>query len=184
MTIHIIHLPSRTDRLAILERELLLQSIENYKIWEGISDEEMPCRGICKAHKRIVEYAQKNKLSEIVIAEDDLKFTSLGAYRFFLQNKPSDFDMYLAGINHGVIGDDNTVEHFLGTTFYIISERFYNCFLSLPENRHLDRALKGKGKFVVCNPFTVIPQDGYSDNLKLVISYEYCLRGRNLYKQE
>jgi len=49
--LHIIHLKKRKDRAQLLNKELIEQDITNFKIWEGILDEEHPKRGIAKAHK-------------------------------------------------------------------------------------------------------------------------------------
>jgi hypothetical protein len=76
------------------------------------------------------------------------------------------------------------VDDFSGLTFYMISERFYDIFLSIPEHDNLDRSLRNKGEFVVCNPFTVIQYDGFSDNAKKYCSYGDCLRGRTLFGVE
>ena len=116
MVLNIIHLPHRTDRLKLLNQELIEQNILDYKIWDGIIDKSIPQKGISQAHKQIVKYAQEEKLSEILIAEDDLYFTAKGAFDYFLKNKPSDFDIYLGGIHEGKVKQDNTVADFSGTT--------------------------------------------------------------------
>lgn len=181
MTINIIHLSDRLDRKKSLKKELTEQCILDYKIWGGIIDLKNPARGISKAHKQIVKYARNNSFKEILIAEDDLKFTSKGAFNFFLQNKPKDFDIYLAGIYFGELNTDSTVKDFSGLTCYIINQRFFDIFLSMPEDENLDRSLKNKGKFVVCNPFTVIQYNGFSDNVKRDCNYDSYLQGRKLF---
>ena len=182
MTINIIHLSNRIDREKSFCKELYEQNISDYKIWEGISDAKIPYRGISKAHKQIVKHAQDNSLQEILIAEDDLKFTSTGSFEFFLKNKPKDFDIYLGGIYFGDLNIDNTVSDFSGLTFYIINQRFFETFLSIGEDDNIDRGLKNKGKFVVCNPFVVIQCNGFSDNMKRYCNYDSYLMGRKLFK--
>jgi hypothetical protein len=181
MRLNIIHLFHRTDRWKLLMREITEQEITKYKIWSGIIDESLPCRGISQAHKQIVKDAKKNKLPEVLIGEDDLHFTAPGAFDFFLRNKPSDYDIYLGGIVYGKIMEDNTVDDFSGNTLYLVNERFYDTILSVPEEYHLDRALKCRGKFIVSNPFVVIPQNGYSDNHKREFNYLSYLKGRKLF---
>ena len=183
MTINIIHLSGRLDREKSLKKELIEQNISDYKIWEGIIDPNIPSRGISKAHKQIVKYGLDNSLQEILIAEDDLKFTSKGAFEFFLKSKPKDFDIYLSGIYFGELSVDNIVKDFSGLTCYIINQRFFKTFLSLPENDNIDRCLKNKGTFVVCNPFTVIQYNGFSDNVKRHCNYDNYLKGRKLYER-
>lgn len=182
MLLNIIHLPKRVDRLELLKKELLVQKIEKHKIWDGIINPIIPVQGISQAHKQIVRYAQREKLPEILIGEDDLHFTEKGAFRFFINNKPNDYDIYLGGILDGKIKKDSTVDDFSGLTLYFINERFYNIFLSMPENTNLDRALRNKGKFLVCNPFVVVQHNGFSDNVKQFCNYDEFLKDRNLFR--
>lgn len=51
MTLHIIHLPERQDRLVLLKAELEQQNIQDFRIWEGIRNTENPKKGISIAHK-------------------------------------------------------------------------------------------------------------------------------------
>lgn len=182
MPLHILHLSNRIDREKSFKKELKEQNISDYKVWEGIIDAHTPCRGISKAHKQIVKFALDNSFPEILIAEDDLKFTSKGAFDFFIKNKPTDFDIYLSGIYSGEINADNEVKDFSGLTFYIINQRFFGTFLSMPENENIDRCLSNKGKFIVCNPFTVIQYNGFSDNVKRYCNYDTYLKGRDLFE--
>lgn len=181
MLINIIHLPHRTDRMKSLIDQLGQQNITNYKIWNGIADANLPAKGISQAHKQIVRYARENQLTEVLIAEDDLQFTAKGAFAFFLENKPPDFDLYLASIYIGEIKEDNTVGDFSGLTFYIINEKYYDTFLAAPEHDNLDRLIKNTGRFVVCSPFTVIQQNGFSNNVGTYCNYDAFLLGRKLF---
>lgn len=181
MRLNIIHLKHRADRLESLEQEIAGQGITNYKIWDGIIDPILPCRGISQAHKQIINDAKEKGLSEVLIGEDDLHFTALGAFNYFLRNKPLDYDIYLGGIVYGKISENDIVNDFSGITFYLASERFYDTILSIPEEYHLDRALKNKGKFIVCNPFIVVPHNGYSDNHKRECDYQPYLKDRKLF---
>lgn len=61
-------------------------------------------------------------------------------------------------------------------------KKFYNIFLSLPEEKDIDRSLAHKGKFIVCNPFVAIQQNGFSDNQKKYQNYEMYLQNRQLFK--
>jgi hypothetical protein len=179
--VNIIHLQHRADRMELLLDQLEQQNIKNYKIWNGIVNPKIIAKGISQAHKQIVRFAKENQLPEILIAEDDLKFTTKNAFSFFLKNKPSDFDIYLASIYLGEIKEDNTVDDFSGLTFYIIREDYYDTFLSTPEHDNLDRLIKYTGKFIVCNPFTVIQQNGFSDNVGMYCNYDALLSGRKLF---
>src|ERR1035437_4748267 len=138
MELNIIHLPTRVDRWNLLQKELQEQNITDIKIWNGIIDSTLILRGISQAHKQIVKDAKEKNLSEVLIGEDDLHFTSKGAFKFFLDNKPKDFDIYLGSVLHGRLKADNTVVDFSGTTLYMVRKRFYDAFLSVPENIHID----------------------------------------------
>lgn len=96
--LNIIHLPHRIDRWTILMEELRSQSISNYRIWDGIIDGGLSCRGISKAHKQIVAFAKLNHMQYVLIGEDDLHFTAPGAFNFYCDNIPQDFDLFLGGI--------------------------------------------------------------------------------------
>jgi hypothetical protein len=39
MLLHIIHLKNRKDRIQLLEKQIVEQSIVNYKLWEGVLEE-------------------------------------------------------------------------------------------------------------------------------------------------
>lgn len=182
MQLNIIHLPQRTDRLELLKRELIEEEVTDYKIWNGVLDNFNPMKGISKAHKQIIEYAKYNFLPEVLIAEDDLKFTDKGAFQFYLKNKPLDYDIYLASIYLGEIAKDNSVKDFSGLTFYMVNQKFYDKILSIPEHDNLDRLLRNTGNFFVCNPFPVIQYNGFSDNVKKYCNYDHYFRNRPLFK--
>lgn len=180
MKLNVIHLNDRVDRKNLLDFELSTQNINDYKIWPGIRD-PFPKRGIAKAHKQIIKYAKEKTLKSIMICEDDIKFTAPKAYNYFIRNEPLDYDIYLGGIIWGNIQNDNSVTDFAGLTLYIVKQQFYDTFLSLPENIDIDRALSGKGKFIVCNPFVAIQHNGYSDNSEEYRNYDLFIKDRKLF---
>jgi len=184
MQLHIIHLQERRDGLQQLEKQLVDQEILNYRIWDGVIDKENPKRGIAQAHKQIVKWASVQQLPSILIAEDDIKFTAKGAFEYFIRNEPKEFDLYLGGITYGTIDTHNLTTDFAGTHLYQINQRFYNTFLSLPEEKDIDRSLANKGRFVVCNPFVAIQHNGFSDNQKKYQNYGFCFRNRILFGAE
>lgn len=170
--LHIIHLQHREDRLTILFDELRLQQIHARQIWEGITDNDYPARGILKAHQQIVAWAKQQGLPRVIIAEDDIKFSAKGAWRFYLDQIPGDFDLYLGGITWGSLSPDQTVADFSGTALYTVSNRFYDIFLSLQPGPDFDRQLARQGIFKVCHPFVVSQHDGYSDNSRRIMKFE------------
>lgn len=180
MIVNIIH-GRRDERLPRLYNELQDQGITDFKIWEGIHDVRSIVRSINLSHKQIVKYAKDNFIPEICIGEDDVRFTHPNSFNYFLQNKPKEFDIYLSSIYLGEIAADNTVQSFSALHLYIVNERFYDTFLSLPEDEHLDRAMSGKGLFVVCHPFIAEQYDGFSSNTGKEEQYGGLMRGRQMY---
>ena len=121
-------------------------------------------------------------LSEITIAEDDVLFTADGAFTYYLQSKPSTFDLYMGGVTYGELLHDNTVTDFAGTHLYTIHQNFYSIFLDQNGETDIDRALKNKGKFVVCNPMVAIQRNGLSDNRRKELDYLIYFKGRSPYQ--
>ena len=64
-----------------------------------------------------------------------------------------------------------------------MNSRFYDVFLSVPENQNIDRALRNRGKFIVCNPLVAIQHNGFSDNIKQPCNYDIHLKGKLFYGQ-
>jgi hypothetical protein len=172
MLLNIIHLETRSDRWSVLIEEIKSQGITDYRIWPGIQTLQ-PKTGISNAHKQIVAHAQAFGQPQVIIGEDDLRFTAKNSYRYFLEQLPIDFDLYLGGIMYGKIKTDKTVNRFAGLTLYMVHQRFYETFLQLPDNKHLDQALDNKGRYIVCDPMVITQYDGYSDNHKKIREYDY-----------
>lgn len=183
MKINILHTSNRMDRYESFTYQLKEQNITDYKIWEGIVDRQMSFRGICLSHKMMVLDAKARGEKELLVMENDCKFFDIGAFQYFMDNKPEDFDMYLGNIFDGHIKEDNTVHTFSGLTLYIIHERFFDKFLSVKNESNIDREIGGMGKFVVCNPMVCTQIGGLSCNTKMIAEKDYTskLIGRKLY---
>lgn len=154
---------NRVERMPRLMNEIKMQWITDYEFWDGIYVSSIK-RSINLAHKQIVEYAMIAGWDEVAIAEDDVKFSAPGAWDYFLNHKPDVFDLYLGGIFLGQPDENGLVTDFTGMTCYVVAKRFYETFLSIPEDEHIDRALGGLGRFVVCQPFIATQFDGHSSN--------------------
>jgi hypothetical protein len=172
---------NRGERLPRLLTELREQGVGDYEIWDGVYKHDSAVKNINEAHRQIVEYADVAGREMVMIAEDDLKFFGAGAWDYYIKNIPTDFDIYLSGIYMGDIAEDNTVKHFCGLHLYTVHKRFYQTFLSLPPAEHIDRAMKGLGKFVVCNPMIAEQYDGHSQNTGKDEKYRNLLNGRNIF---
>jgi len=170
MQLNIINLEHRFERIENLRIELNNQNITDFKIWKGIIDKPI-CKGISKAHKQIVQYAKDNGLNEVLICEDDLQFSCKDSFKYFLDNKPKEYDIYLGNILDGVLNPDSSVNFFTGTVLYMVHSKFYDTFLSIDENKYLDTELGSKGKCFVCVPMVACQRQGYSDNVKKIVDY-------------
>lgn len=172
MIVNVIHDPERRDRRILLESEIREQGLE-VRYWPALMVPEMVFAGINKAHKQIVRWAMQEKLPMVCIAEDDVHFTGKGAWKYFIDHIPEDFDVYLAGVSCGVIKKDRTVRDFCALHLYIVHQQFYDKFLGVSSELHLDRALADKGKFIVSKPYCAIQWNGYSDNKKKYATYDH-----------
>lgn len=190
--LNIIHLESRMDRLQSLMEETSMQSIA-YKLWPGVTthSEYTNHRNISIAHKAIVRDAKEKNLPHVIIAEDDIKFSSAGAWKYYLDNTPKSFDLYSGLIYAGEVDPETnriiSTKGMSGTnTLYTISSRFYDFFLAVDESKHLDRELGRFGninEYYVCNPMVCTQMGGMSDNFRREYYYDAFLENKILYGQ-
>jgi len=171
---------NRSERMPRLINELKTQGITDYEFWPGIYHPSIKA-SINAAHKQIVEYARLAEWEQVMIAEDDVKFSSAGGFDYFLKQKPNDFDIYLGGLFLGDPDENNVVKTFTGLTLYVVARRFYDTFLTVPDDDHLDRLMDGLGRYVVCNPFVVTQYDGVSGNTGKMESYSKLQESRIFY---
>jgi hypothetical protein len=73
------------------------------------------------------------------------------------------------------------VKAFTGMTLYIVHERFYDTFLSVNPKEHIDHALAGLGRYIVCHPFVATQHNGLSGNTGRIEQYEDLTRNRQFY---
>lgn len=176
MQINIIHDSNRVDRKVLLDSEIRTHGLD-VRLWPAIKDPQMTFRGINLAHKQIVRWAGLQKMPMVCIGEDDLHITGEGAWTYFVDHIPADFDLYLSCKYCGQILPDKTIKDFCGLHLYIVHERFYETFLGVNELEHLDRGLANKGKFVVAQPCCAIQYDGWSDQKGRYAAYGHLLTG-------
>lgn len=166
------------DRFEPLIKEMIDQGID-FKLWDIVEDKNSVVRSINLSHKQIVLYAKIKGLKEVCIAEDDLMFTGKGAWQYFLKNKPEDYDIYLASTYIPPISNNIIC----GFHLYILNERFYDAFLSINENLHIDTAANElNGKFVFCYPFPALQRSGFSSNNRAFCNYNGVLKPEDIYK--
>lgn len=190
--LNIIHLENRLDRLQSFMEETNIQNIP-YKVWPGVTEHQAYTNHINVnfAHKQIVKDAQAKKLPYVIIAEDDIKFSCAGAWKYYLSQMPQEFDLYCGLIYAGEVDPQTnriiSTRGMSGTnTLYTISEKFYEFFLATDNSKHLDREL-GKfaniNQYYVCNPMVCYQMGGWSDNHKRELHYDEYLRDIKLFGQ-
>lgn len=166
------------DRYEPLIQELKLQNIVDYEIWPCIIKSDV-VSSINASHKMIVREAKEKGEKEACIAEDDLMFTCRRAWDFYLKNKPDSFDIYLA-CSYVVPIDYKKI---CGFHLYIVHERFYDKFLSIPDDVHIDTYFDTvEGEYVFCHPFPALQRPGWSSNNKAKANYNSILRPEDIYK--
>jgi len=152
------HTPDDYGRLL---GEFIEQGITNFKFWSAIVLSHSVVDSIAASHKMIVQDAKDRGIKECIVLEQDAAFTSPNAWKYFLDNKPDKFDLYLWG-SHIVPVSNNCV---CGFQCYIISEQFYDRFLSTPKNNHIDTYMDTlKGDYHYCYPFPCLQRPGFSAN--------------------
>lgn len=185
--LNIIHLEKRLDRLQNLLEQTNQQNIA-FKIWIGDESTNNPVININLAHKSIVKFAKEQKLPYIRIAEDDLRFTSPNAWKYYLSKMPKVFDLYCGVLYKGNVNDSGRISNGLsaGLTLYTIAESFYDTFLQTDNALNLDWALNKLStiyNYYACTPFVVIQNSGYSDHFKRQMNYDAYLLDKKLYGQ-
>lgn len=166
-------MPQRRKRL---EQEINRLGIEA-KYWDAIVLPNV-VQAISLSHKKIIQWAKDNNLEEVAIAEDDIEFTSLNSYKYFIENKPDDYDIFLGNYYSGVLLPDKTLHGFSGFTLFMCHSRYYDKFLETPVTKNIDAAQRGKGRFVVCSPEVAKQISGYSFHRKKIVDDDHYLKDR------
>lgn len=173
-TINIIHLandpkyPHREERERSVIAEMEKEGCQ-YRFWPGIIENERKV-GINKAHRQIVQWAKDNNKDRVTIAEDDLIWYAPGAWKYYLDHMPEDFDIYLSSYYHGKADENNIINSFSGLTLYTVHYSFFDKYLAIPEVMHIDTGISLiGGKFVVCPKFVSRQMAGYSEQRRRMV---------------
>jgi hypothetical protein len=173
---------NRPERMPLLKYEIERQGIVNYTFWDAVYNKNSVKAGISEAHRQIVAYAKLAEFPDVLIAEDDFVGSHPDSFKYFLANRPSQYDIYHSMIYLGDIDEKNMVKEFTGMTMYIVHNRYYDKFLSVDPNEHIDRELsRVGGLFYVCNPFTFMQRNGFSSNTGKDENYDSLLANRNFF---
>lgn len=172
-TVHVINLPKREDRLLSFCNQMRIIAAP-FQIWSGIEGNLTPAQNINIAHKQVIKYAKENNLPRCIVSEDDCVFTHPDSYKYFLSQIPDSYDLFFGMLYAAEIKDNKVLNGFSGLTLYCVSERFYDYFLSTPDNVHLDRNLGmvcHEKEYYVCAPYICKQSGGYSDNMREHMNY-------------
>lgn len=150
MDLNIIHDNRFFERFGLLMYELERQGITDFKIWDAIIDRKTVVESINASHKMIVRWAKENNLKEVLIAEDDLMFPNQNGFKYFMDNKPEKYDVYIGGsylIDNRIKYEKPNVKvpEWAGNQLVMISERYYDTFLNLPDETHIDSVQQSFG---------------------------------------
>lgn len=166
--------------------EFTEQGISNYKFWDAIVLPDSVVKSINLSHKMIVQWAKDNNLPFVIIGEQDLYFTAQGAWDYYIKNMPNQYDIYLGAtylIDSQYLWKEPLikVKEWVGSHLISISERYYETFLSVPDDQHIDTIHKGMGDFYVCFPFVGLQRSGFSVNNKCVVDYNPIIEKKFIY---
>lgn len=184
MEIHVLYdNRPQPDKLPLVLKELEVQALWPQKIWEPVQANTV-VESISRSFKQIILYAKEKKLPEVCIVEDDLMF--VGPWDYFLKSKPVYFDIYIGG-NYLINDPDKyepplvKVNEYVGNQLIVVSEKYYDTFLSVPDNAHIDVAQSGLGDFYVCFPMVALQRPGYSANAQAKVNYNTILKPEWIY---
>lgn len=182
MTVNIISDIRLTERWEPLLNELGRQGITDYKIWPIVEDKDSVIRSINLSHKQIIRDAKERELPEVYVMEDDIWIPAKDGWKRFIEDIPIwPFDIYLGGtygLNKPITGK---IDQINGFHCYIMRERFYDTFLNVPDDVHIDTALDGLGRFYVKYPFIALQRPGFSSNTRSFSDKNADLSSEDIY---
>ena len=186
LTIHIIYDDRNSDDYPRLLGEFIKQTVTpKYRFWNCIVNKDSVVSSINASHKMIINYAKDNKMPFVVVAEQDLEFSCDKSWEYFLGQMPKDFDIYLSCSYIKDVNPNTSVvsNKICGFHLYVVAEKFYDAFLSVPDNQHIDTAVGDlEGNFVFCKPFVALQRSGFSANNKAIVNYNAVLNKEDIYK--
>lgn len=176
-TLNVIFDERRIEKYEPLIAELKKHKIK-YEIWPCILSRNV-VSAINASHKMIVRDAKEKGLKECFVAEDDVFFPAADGWQYFLNKKPQTYDLYLA-CTYVVPISNNKV---CGFHLYAISDKFYDRFLSIPDDVHIDTYMDElKGDYHYCYPFAALQRPGFSSNNMAQTNYNAILKPEDIYQ--
>lgn len=185
----LINLPERIERLTLARSEIkrLFEFEKQIHIIAGCRRKTSQ-EGIAQAHLNCVLLAKTNNWPAVIIAEDDLLFTSSNSKSYAedcFSDAPEDFDILLSGIYHGTLGTStkpnwSKVDNFCALHFYVVNEKAYDKILNFDFRLHIDRWMGPHLNCYVTNKFWCIQRNGWSDNVGKEVNYNSYLNSYQL----
>ena len=177
----------RFEHFPLIVEEMKRQNIVNYK-WVSPIMSNSVVKSINLSQKSIVQKAKDNGEEMVCIMEQDIMFPSEKGWQYFLDNIPKDFDVYIGG---SYLIDNRyeykaplvKVKEWVGNHCIIIHEKYYDKFLGLPQDAHVDTANKDLGDFYVCYPYPALQRQGFSSNNMCEVNYNSMLQPENIYSE-
>jgi len=198
-----INLDSRTDRKAHIEEQLRTVGFKNFQRFKAIKTTNGAI-GCTMSHLKCLENARDNKLSHLLIFEDDTLFLdpSLFQQQFntFLSRHKSWDVVLLAGNNmlpYSKIDDTCIkVTHCQTTTAYLVNGKYFNTLINniktgLNKLMHNEKeetlyaidkywlTLQKRDNWYLIIPLKVIQKEGYSDIGKKNVNYTSLMTNIN-----
>lgn len=174
------------ERYNLLMQELSKAGVGNYALWNGFYEKGNTKKAIHLGHRQIVQFAKDNHYEYCLIAEDDIVFTHPDSYRYFLQQVPSEYDLFMGLVYSGEIKDNKVMNGFSGgLSLYRINRCFFEEFLSMPVDTHIDRQLGltcYKNRYYVTPKYCVEQRGLYSFQLRKPMNYKPYLDGQLKYE--
>jgi hypothetical protein len=176
----------RLEYFPLIVDEMQRQGIVDYK-WVSPIMSNNVVKSINLSQKSIVQKAKDNNEEMVCIFEQDIHFPHEKGWQYFLDNMPKEFDVYIGG---SYLIDNRyeyksplvKVNEWVGNHCIIIHKKYYDTFLSLPDDRHIDTENKGKGDFYVCFPYAALQRAGFSSNNMCEVNYNSILTDEYIYK--
>lgn len=174
-----------------LTADLSKVGINHVYIQPGVYEHSNSRTNISEAHKNCIRYAKDQGWDYCIILEDDVKFTHPDSYRYFLdsmKNLPKDWDVYTSAFYTCRSFEKDyqniyRVQHFAGLHCYAVNSKFYDTFLSCPDNHNIDVWVSENlnNYCYCCYPFAAIQEAGYSENVMQEKDYSYLLKDKELF---
>jgi hypothetical protein len=183
---YILYDDRRSEYFPLIVDEMHRQKISKYIFVDPIPHDNV-VKSISVSQKLIIQKAKDLGLKEVVIFEQDIWFPCETGWKYFIENKPEDYDIYLGG-SYLI---DNTIEYkaplvkvnsYVGHHCIMVHEKYYDKFLETPEDKHIDTEQQGKGDFYLCYPMPALQRPGFSTNNKMIVDYNKILEKKDIYE--